>query len=103
MQVEVLVDGRLHNYQYCLQCAEHNHDSWGRRAIERQGRLREWCQCSQVGSKLGGPAAKSAFVAKLATAAARVVIARAFLVRVPGVGFDQTGWRSTCPLVHPAP
>jgi hypothetical protein len=54
IQVEVLVDGRLHNYQYCLQCAEHNHDSWGRRAIERQGRLREWCQCSQVGSKLDG-------------------------------------------------
>jgi hypothetical protein len=63
----------------------------GRRAIERQGRLREWCQCSQVGSKLGGPAAKSAFVAKLATAAARVVIARAFLVRVPASDSTKPG------------
>jgi hypothetical protein len=28
-QVEVLADGRLHSYRYCLICGEHDLDSWG--------------------------------------------------------------------------
>jgi hypothetical protein len=28
-QVEVLPDGRLHSYRYCLSCGEHDQDSWG--------------------------------------------------------------------------
>jgi hypothetical protein len=27
-QVEVLPDGRLHFYKYCLVCSEHDHDNW---------------------------------------------------------------------------
>jgi hypothetical protein len=28
-QVEVLPDGRLHSYKYCLTCGDHDVDSWG--------------------------------------------------------------------------
>jgi hypothetical protein len=28
-QVEVLPDGRLHSYKYCLICGDHDVDSWG--------------------------------------------------------------------------
>jgi hypothetical protein len=27
-QVELLPDGRLHFYKYCLICGEHDHDTW---------------------------------------------------------------------------
>lgn len=27
-QVEVLSDGRLHDYRYCLLCGDHDHDTW---------------------------------------------------------------------------
>jgi hypothetical protein len=28
VQIEVLSDGRLHGYAYCLLCAEHDRDGW---------------------------------------------------------------------------
>jgi len=70
----------------------------GRRAIERQGRLREWCQCSQVGSKLGEARGEISLRSQIGDRCGESRHSASVPCAGAGVGFDQTGWRSTCPF-----